>query len=192
MNPFVTMIFFIFSIFYCNTKQKLNFSHFLPTFVPLQVKEKKTHIHTPKPPFLDFSPIKSSTVRMLMIIASVASIGIYTPIFNLVREYWLDWCNNGLIAIIWLIVVSHSQSLHGFEEGFDMQDLVLLQTFLGLSLAIGIVASGSSINKTFQLSFRTFKISRQYVCQVSDAHRVFSRKAHSHIVSVCFNRAVLH
>jgi hypothetical protein len=47
-----------------------------------------------------------------------------------------------------------------------MQDLVLLQTFLGLSLAIGIVASGSSINKTCQVAnSRKIRISRQYVCQ---------------------------
>lgn len=46
-----------------------------------------------------------------------------------------------------------------------MQDLVLLQTFLGLSLAVGIVASGSSINKTCQIAFKKFRISRQYVCQ---------------------------
>lgn len=47
-----------------------------------------------------------------------------------------------------------------------MQDLVLLQTFLGLSLAVGIVASGSSINKTCQIAnSRKIRISRQYVCQ---------------------------
>ena len=47
-----------------------------------------------------------------------------------------------------------------------MQDLVLLQTFLGLSLAVGIVASGSSINKTCQVAnSRKIRISRQYVCQ---------------------------
>jgi predicted membrane channel-forming protein YqfA (hemolysin III family) len=47
-----------------------------------------------------------------------------------------------------------------------MQDLVLLQTFFGLSLAIGIVATGSSINKTCQMANRRkIRISRQYVCQ---------------------------
>jgi len=47
-----------------------------------------------------------------------------------------------------------------------MQDLVLLQTFLGLSLAVGIVVSGSSINKTCQVANRRkIRISRQYICQ---------------------------
>lgn len=60
------------------------------------------------------------------------------------------------------------QSLHGFQEGYDMQDLVLIQTFIGLSMAIGIVAGGSVINKTCHLAqYRKIKISRQYVCQVN-------------------------
>lgn len=53
-------------------------------FLRLQVKEKKTHVRTPKPPFLDFTPLKSSSVRMLSISASVAALGIYSPIFFLV------------------------------------------------------------------------------------------------------------
>ncbi|XP_055596121.1 uncharacterized protein LOC129746484 isoform X2 [Uranotaenia lowii] len=104
-----------------------------------KVKEKKTHVRTPKPPFLDFTPLKMPSVRMLSISAATAAFGIYSPIFFL--------------------------SLHGFTEGYDMQDLVLLQTFLGLSIALGIVFSGSSINKTLELSFKKIRISRQYVCQ---------------------------
>lgn len=48
-----------------------------------------------------------------------------------------------------------------------MQDLVLLQTFLGLCFAFGIVSIGSAMDKTFHLNFRKIVISRQYVCQVS-------------------------
>ncbi|KAJ6645744.1 Monocarboxylate transporter 2 [Pseudolycoriella hygida] len=106
-----------------------------------KVKEKKTHIRTPKPPFIDFSIFKSSTVRMFMIFSSIASFGIYTPIFFL--------------------------SLHGYQEGYDVQDLVLLQTFLGLSIAFGIVASGSAINKVCRIAYRKINITRQHVCQVS-------------------------
>lgn len=54
-----------------------------------QVKEKKTHIRTPKPPFLDFSPLRSSTVRMLAISTSIAALGIYTPIFFMVKRLFL-------------------------------------------------------------------------------------------------------
>ncbi|XP_062705982.1 monocarboxylate transporter 12 isoform X2 [Aedes albopictus] len=104
-----------------------------------KVKEKKTHVRTPKPPFLDWTPLKLTTVRMLSISAAVAAFGIYSPVFFL--------------------------SLHGFTEGYDMQDLVLLQTFLGLSIALGVVFSGSSINKTLEISFKKIRISRQYVCQ---------------------------
>jgi len=77
-------------------------------------------------------------------------------------EFDADECidsSNLLIHSLW-------QSLYGFSDGYDMQDLVLLQTFLGLSLAVGIVASGSSINKTCQVANnRKIRISRQYVCQ---------------------------
>lgn len=58
------------------------------------------------------------------------------------------------------------QSLHGFQEGYDVQDLVLLQTFLGLSIALGIVSSGSIINKTCRLGYKDICISTQYICQV--------------------------
>lgn len=90
---------------------------------------------------MDFAPLKSSTVRMFVIVSTVASFGIYTPIFFM--------------------------SLHGYQEGYDVQDLVLLQTFLGLSIAFGIVASGSSINKVFHIANRKIDISRQHVCQVN-------------------------
>lgn len=58
------------------------------------------------------------------------------------------------------------QSLHGFQEGYDMQDLVLLQTFLGLSIAAGVVAGGSVINRTCSISYKKFQISMQFLCQV--------------------------
>lgn len=60
------------------------------------------------------------------------------------------------------------QSLHGYQEDYDVQDLVLLQTFLGLSIALGIVSGGSIINKTCRLGYKDINISTQYVCQVSD------------------------
>ncbi|CAD7079779.1 unnamed protein product [Hermetia illucens] len=106
-----------------------------------KVKEKKTHVRTPKPPFIDFTPLKSSTVRMLIITSSISAFGIYSPIFFM--------------------------SLHGYQEDYDVQDLVLLQTFLGLSIALGIVSGGSIINKTCRLGYKDINISTQYVCQIS-------------------------
>ena len=81
---------------------------------------------------------------MLIICSSIASFGSYAPLFFM--------------------------SQHGSDEHYDVQDLVLLQTFLGLSIAFGIVASGSTINKNFTISYRKINISRQYVCQVSTIH----------------------
>lgn len=57
----------------------------------LKVKEKKSHIQTPKPPFLDFSPLRSSTVRMLCILAAVGAFGCYTPVFFLVNFLLFHW-----------------------------------------------------------------------------------------------------
>ena len=48
-----------------------------------------------------------------------------------------------------------------------MQDLVLLQTVIGLSIAIGVVAGGSTINRVCQISYKKFNITRQHVCQVN-------------------------
>lgn len=111
------------------------------------MKEKKTHIRTPKPPFLDFTPIHSRTLQWLMLATAVAAIGIYTPMFGL--------------------------SMDGHQAGYDVQDLVLLQTFLGLSLAFGVMASGSMINKVCHIRQRKINITQQHVCQVS---RKFSRR----------------
>lgn len=49
-----------------------------------QVKEKKTHIRTPKPPFMDFAPLKTTPVRVLCASAAIAAFGIYSPIFFMV------------------------------------------------------------------------------------------------------------
>lgn len=188
-----------------------------------KVKEKKTHIQTPKPPFLDFSPFRSSTVRMFIAVTSTATLGIYAPIFFLVRiseRATSDACkltaslfrdidgrirwrkafnaahfsrkiptkecvgmHSASIApkILPLFTISlphlspfYSQSSQGHQRSNDMQDLVLLQTFLGLSVAAGVVASGSAINRTCSISYRKFQISMQYLCQVSSTKNLVS------------------
>lgn len=78
---------------------------------------------------------------MFVTCSTIASLGAYTPIFFM--------------------------SLQGSREGYDVQDLVLLQTFLGLAIAFGIVISGSIINRNFSISHKKLNISRQVVCQVS-------------------------
>lgn len=59
-----------------------------------------------------------------------------------------------------------------------MQDLVLLQTCLGLSMAAGVVSSGSAINRTCSISSRKFQISRQYLCQVTKQSQLDLIKRH--------------
>lgn len=62
------------------------FTIHLPRFV-FQVKEKKTHIRVPKPPFFDFTPLKSRTVQMLLLASGTAAFGLYTPVFYLVSQH---------------------------------------------------------------------------------------------------------
>lgn len=83
---------------------------------------------------------------MFVICSSIASVGAYTPIFFM--------------------------SLQGSREGYDVQDLVLLQTFLGLAIAFGVVTSGSIIDRNFSISYRKFNVSRQFVCQVPHLHHI--------------------
>lgn len=83
---------------------------------------------------------------------------------------------------------THKQSLHGYQEGYDMQDLVLIQTFIGLSIAIGIVAGGSAINKTCQfINYRKIRISRQYVCQVSRYFYFVLFLLYYHLINLCIH-----
>lgn len=77
---------------------------------------------------------------MFIICSTIASLGAYTPIFFI--------------------------SLQGSREGFDVQDLVLLQAFLGLAIALGVVISGLIINRHFSIARRKLNISRQIICQV--------------------------
>lgn len=100
---------------------------------------------------------------MLCILAAIGAFGCYTPVFFLVI---FSLTSSYYIFFLIHFHFFHLQSFYGYHDGYDMQDLVLLQTFLGLSLAVGIVASGSSINKTCQVAnSRKIRISRQYVCQ---------------------------
>ncbi|XP_067624694.1 uncharacterized protein [Eurosta solidaginis] len=88
--------------------------------------------------FLDISPFKSTNVKILLVSAAVASLGIYTPMI--------------------------SMTLTVAKEGPDIEDLVLLQTFLGVSTTIGVFIAGTILRKTFRIG--SFLITSQIVSQV--------------------------
>lgn len=69
-------------------------------------------------------------------------------------------------------MLSSAQSSYGYENGFDMQDLVLIQTFVGLSIAFGVVTSGAVKAKLTQLLGykKNIFITEQYICQVGVIH----------------------
>lgn len=51
-----------------------------------KVKEKKTSNNkTKKPPMFDFSPLKSRGLRVLLVASASAALGVYAPIFYLVK-----------------------------------------------------------------------------------------------------------
>ncbi|KAI5731854.1 hypothetical protein M8J77_017305 [Diaphorina citri] len=71
-----------------------------------------------KPPFLDFSTLKSKTVRILLISTGISAFGINTPIFYLV---------------------------HQAEEDGLGDSAPLLQTYMGLAYSLGCVAFGTVV-----------------------------------------------
>ncbi|XP_017155244.2 uncharacterized protein LOC108164151 [Drosophila miranda] len=88
--------------------------------------------------FLDISSLKSVTVKILLMTSSVASFGIYTPMFLM--------------------------ALNAAKEGSDVQELVLLQTFLGISMALGVVIAGALLRRVFVI--RHFVINTKIVTQL--------------------------
>ncbi|EDW64667.2 uncharacterized protein Dvir_GJ21180 [Drosophila virilis] len=88
--------------------------------------------------FLDISSLKSVTVKILLMTSSVAAFGIYTPMFLM--------------------------ALNAAKEGSDVQELVLLQTFLGISMALGVVLAGALLRRCFVI--RQFVINTKIVSQL--------------------------
>ncbi|XP_061392050.1 uncharacterized protein LOC133327549 [Musca vetustissima] len=86
----------------------------------------------------DISNLKSGTVKILLLTSAVAALGIYTPMFTM--------------------------SLNAAKEGSDVQELVLLQTMLGMSTTLGVVLAGVLIRRPFVV--QNFVISTPIISQV--------------------------
>ncbi|XP_025264409.1 monocarboxylate transporter 4 isoform X2 [Camponotus floridanus] len=102
-----------------------------------KLKEKKSGNKVPKQPLVDLSPLGSRPVRMLMLAAGAAGFGLYTPAFYI--------------------------ALQGNQEGLEASALVLLQTCLGLAVALGCAAWGVVTAKPSAQCL----VSRQYLCQAA-------------------------
>ncbi|XP_060644561.1 monocarboxylate transporter 7 [Drosophila nasuta] len=108
-----------------------------------KLREKKPKLtHEVESPsrylFLDISSLKSVTVKILLMTSSVAAFGIYTPMFLM--------------------------ALNAAKEGSDVQELVLLQTFLGISMALGVVLAGALLRRCFVI--KHFVINTKIVTQL--------------------------
>ncbi|KAM7353347.1 uncharacterized protein ACRADG_005441 [Cochliomyia hominivorax] len=86
----------------------------------------------------DISNLKSGTVKILLLTSAVAALGIYTPMFTM--------------------------SLNAAKEGSDVQELVLLQTMLGMSTTLGVVLAGVLIRRPFVV--HNFVLSTPIISQV--------------------------
>lgn len=69
-----------------------------------------------------------------------------------------------LIIILYNFNFAFFQTLTVAKEGPDIEDLVLLQTFLGVSTTIGVFIAGTILRKTFRIG--SFLITSQIVSQV--------------------------
>nr|XP_042910585.1 monocarboxylate transporter 10 [Parasteatoda tepidariorum] len=100
-------------------------------------KAKDKNIQKEKPPFFDFSVLKSRTVQILISGSALSAFGIHAPILLLMHQ--------------------------GKEEGLEPNSLLRLQTYLGLASAIGSTAFGFIVVKNSMQCL----IARQYLTQAS-------------------------
>ncbi|XP_023245123.1 uncharacterized protein LOC106636883 [Copidosoma floridanum] len=97
--------------------------------------KSKSALKAARPPWIDFSPLASQPVRILMLAAAAASFGLYTPAFFI--------------------------ALQEYEAENDPSTAVLLQTCLGLAAAAGCAGWGIVTSKPSAQCL----VSRQYLCQ---------------------------
>ncbi|XP_037079520.1 monocarboxylate transporter 2-like [Pollicipes pollicipes] len=90
-----------------------------------------------KPPFLDFSMLRSRTVRVLLVSTSLSSLGLHTPLIYLAQQ--------------------------ARQEGIADDSVLLLQSYLGLGWTLGCCAFGFVVVRNNQ----ECRISRQYLYQAS-------------------------
>ncbi|XP_076371803.1 monocarboxylate transporter 10-like isoform X2 [Tachypleus tridentatus] len=90
-----------------------------------------------KPPFLDFSLLRTRTLQIVMLSSSISSLGVYTPCFYM--------------AII------------ADEEGLENSSVLILQAFLGLAFSVGCLVFGLLIVRNNPQCM----IARQYLCQAA-------------------------
>ncbi|XP_013778241.2 monocarboxylate transporter 12-like [Limulus polyphemus] len=100
-----------------------------------KVKDKNSSQE--KPPFLDFSPLKTKTLQIIMFSTSLSSFGLYTPYFYLVH-----------IAK---------------DEGLEDVSILLLQIFQGFAYIVGCCTFSLLILKNSAQCM----IARQYLCQAA-------------------------
>ncbi|GAB6027121.1 hypothetical protein CHUAL_013854 [Chamberlinius hualienensis] len=101
-----------------------------------KIKDKKTRFDD-KVPFFDFTTLRSRTVQILLLSSAMTSLGSSSPLVFLIHEAQLN--------------------------GIDASSMVLLQTFLGLSILLGSLSFGAVIVRDSS----ECRIARHYLCQAA-------------------------
>ncbi|CAG0916926.1 unnamed protein product [Notodromas monacha] len=99
-----------------------------------KVKDTKKQI-IEKPPYCDFSSLRSKHVQILMVSNALCGFGIYSPLFHLARN--------------------------GLDQQIPKHSVVLLYTYCGLAYVIGCIGTGMMVVRRSQ----NCMISRQYLHQ---------------------------
>ncbi|XP_059083393.1 monocarboxylate transporter 2-like isoform X1 [Tigriopus californicus] len=99
--------------------------------------KEKNKAQDERPPYFDFSTLKSRTIQILLIALFVSSFGLYAPLLYLVQQAYI--------------------------EGIFGPSLIYLQAYLGLAWCCGCVVFGLVVvSKSKECS-----ISKQYLCQTA-------------------------
>jgi hypothetical protein len=108
-----------------------------------------------KPPYCDFSSLKSRTVQILCTSNALCSFGAYSPLFHLVSSIMarnlFPKCKSSYLF----------QAKNGLDEGLPRNSIVLLYTFCGLAYVVGCIGTGMMTVRRSQ----NCMISRQYLHQ---------------------------
>ena len=125
--------------------------------------KEKNKMQDDRPPFFEFTTLKSRTVQIILLSTFLCHLGIFTPLFFLVsglfwplsRGHFTDSTNANAFFM-------QAKQTAG-EKDLTKESIVQLQTFLGLAWALGSVAFGLvTVGQSAEC-----RIARQYLTQAS-------------------------
>ena len=141
--------------------------------------KEKNKAQDDRPPYFDFTTLRSRTIQILLLSIFVSSFGMNAPLFYLVRECYtngtirqrnnhnlFDLCGRFIMQayVSFSLFIHFLQAQQAFSGGVRGTSLLLLQAFLGMAWALGCCLFGAIV----ATHSKECKISRQYLCQVTE------------------------